>query len=117
MAAGTIVHGDGALSGRSPWARLPDRALKWTLTGIAAAILVLIAFFFVRLYLEARPVFSQVGLLDYTFGDAWVPSQDAFGALPLLIGSVITAAIALALGVPVAVATALFICELCPARL
>jgi phosphate ABC transporter permease protein PstC len=117
MAAGTIVHGDGALSGRSPWARLPDRALKWTLTGIAAAILVLIAFFFVRLYLEARPVFSQVGLLDYTFGDAWVPSQDAFGALPLLIGSVITAAIALVLGVPVAVATALFITELCPARL
>ena len=40
-----------------------------------------------------------------------------YGALPLLVGTIITSAIALVIGVPIAVATALFVTELCPRRL
>jgi phosphate ABC transporter permease protein PstC len=46
-----------------------------------------------------------------------VPSQNLYGALPLVVGTLISSAIALVLGVPIAVATALFIVELCPRRL
>ena len=118
MTAATATRGDrlSAQLGRSSASRLPDKALKWTLTGLAAAILALIAFFFVRLYLEARPVFDRYGVASFVFSDEWVPSQDAFGALPLVVGTLATSAIALLIGVPVAVASALYVTELAPRR-
>ena len=118
MTAATATRGDrlSAQLGRSSASRLPDKALKWTLTGLAAAILALIAFFFVRLYLEARPVFDRYGVASFVFSDEWVPSQDAFGALPLVVGTLVTSAIALLIGVPVAVASALYVTELAPRR-
>jgi phosphate ABC transporter permease protein PstC len=96
--------------------RRADPALEWTLAGLAAFILVLIAFFFVRLLIEALPAFEQTGVLSFVFTNDWVPSQNAFGALPLLVGTLITSAIALLIGVPVAIATALYVTELAPAR-
>ena len=117
MAAGALIPGDRSSFGRSPLSRLPDRLLRWTLTGLAAAILALIAFFFVRLYLESRPLFRQHGVLEFVLTDAWVPSQNRFGALPLVVGTLVTSAVALAIGVPVAVASALFVTELAPRRL
>jgi phosphate ABC transporter permease protein PstC len=109
--------GDRSILERSPLAQLPDRATKWFLTGLAAAILVIIAFFFIRLYAEAQPAFAKFGYLGFTFDNNWDVSRNIYGALPLLVGTLITAATALIIGVPIAVATALFLTELCPRRL
>src|SRR3954447_11525052 len=103
--------------GRLPLVRGQDRALRWVLTGVAGLILVLIAFFFVRLLVEAWPAFSRFGVLGFTFTNDWDVSRNFYGALPLLAGTLITSGVALCLGVPVAVATALFVTELCPRRL
>jgi phosphate ABC transporter permease protein PstC len=117
MEAGTITPAGRASLGRSAGSRLPDKLLKWILTGIAIGIVLLIIYFFIRLIGQSRPVFQDVGVLDFVFGGEWVPSQNAFGALPLLVGTIITSGIALLIGVPVAVASALFVTELCPKRL
>src|SRR5206468_1913675 len=101
---------------RSPLARLPDRALRWVLTGLAGAILVLIAYFFIRLIQEANPAISKFGLLDFVFRNDWDVSRSIYGALPLLVGTMITATVALVIGVPIAVAVALYLTELCPLR-
>src|ERR687884_1885994 len=103
--------------GRLPLVRAQDRALRWVLTGVAAGILALIAFFFVRLYVEASPAFSRFGVFGFTFTNDWDVSRNFYGALPLLVGTMITSLIALSIGVPVAVATALFVSDLCPRRL
>jgi phosphate ABC transporter permease protein PstC len=102
---------------RAPLAGMPDRMLRWGLTGLAAAILVLIGFFFVRLAIESQPVFSKFGLFGFVFDNNWDVSKDIFGALPLVVGTLITSVVALVVGVPVAVAAALFVTELCPRRL
>ena len=117
MEAGTLSRdGRADALARPSLSRLPDRVLKWGLTGLAAAILLLIAYFFVKLYLEAEPVFSQYGFVNFVFSNEWVPSKQLYGALPLLVGTIITSVIALAIGVPVAVASALYITELAPRR-
>src|ERR1700754_2709551 len=110
-----------ARGGRSPLerplrARVPDRALRWVLTALAAGILILIAFFFIRLIVEARPALSRFGVFGFAFSNDWDVSRETFGALSLVVGTLITSAIALIIGVPVAVATALFLTELCPRR-
>jgi phosphate ABC transporter permease protein PstC len=117
MEAATIPSGDRGLLSRSPLARLPDRALKYGLTGLAGLILVLIVYFFIRLVGEASPAFSHAGVLGFTFNNDWNVSAEHFGALPLLIGTLLTSALALLIGVPVAVAGAIYATELCPLRL
>jgi phosphate ABC transporter permease protein PstC len=119
MEAGTITPAGERSSAlhRSPAARLPDRALRWGLTALSVGVIVLIAYFFIRLIVESEPVFQQVGVVNYLFSADWVPSKELYGALPLLAGTLITSAIALLLGIPVAVATALFVTELAPRRI
>ncbi len=118
MEAGTLTSAGerSSVLERSPAARLPDRVLKWGLTALSVGVIALIAYFFIRLIVESEPVFQQVGVVNYLFSADWVPSKELYGALPLLAGTLITSAIALLLGIPVAVATALFITELAPRR-
>jgi len=112
----TTIRGDRALTARSPRSRAVDPVLKWVLAGLAGLILVLIAFFFIRLFIEAKPAFDRFGYVGFVFDNSWVPSQSLYGALPLVVGTLITSVIALVIGVPVAIATALYVTELAPAR-
>jgi phosphate ABC transporter permease protein PstC len=115
--AASLPSGGRGILARSPLARLPDRALKYGLSALAALILALIVFFFFELVGEARPAFAHTGVLKFVFEDNWNPSVDAYGGLPLLVGTLITSALALLIGVPIAVATAIYATELCPYRL
>jgi len=115
--AASAPGGDRALLARSPLARLPDRALKYGLTLLAALILALIVYFFVRLVGQAQPAFAHTGVVGFAFDNNWNPGAGHFGALPLVVGTLLTSALALIMGVPVAVAAALYTTELCPRRL
>ena len=117
MEATSVPGGERSILGRSPLARLPDRALKYSLTILAGLILALIVYFFIRLVGQARPAFAKEGVFGFTFGSDWNVSAEHFGALPLLVGTLITSALALLIGVPVAVATAVYATEMCPLRL
>src|SRR3989440_5506118 len=118
MEAGTaITRGSRPSIGRLPRVRRQDAIFKNGLRVVAGLILALIAFFFIRLYVEANPAFQKFGVFGFIFDNNWDVSREMFGALPLLVGTLITSAVALAIGVPVAVAAALFVTELCPRRL
>jgi phosphate ABC transporter permease protein PstC len=98
-------------------AKLPDQALRRILTALGVGILLLIGYFLARLIAEAQPALSKFGLFGFTFDNNWDVSRSIYGALPLVVGTLVTSAIALAIGVPVAVATALYLTELCPRRM
>jgi phosphate ABC transporter permease protein PstC len=115
--AASVPGGDRAVLARSPLARLPDRLLRYGLSLLVALILALIVFFFIRLVGEASPAFAKAGVLGFAFDNNWAPSAGHFGALPLVVGTLITSALALIIGVPVAVAAAIYASELCPRRL
>ncbi len=87
------------------------------LTAISAAILVLLAYFFVKLTLEAKPVFERFGVFGFVFTNDWDVSKGIYGALPLVVGTLVTSTLALVIGVPIAVSVALFLTELCPRRI
>jgi len=114
-ASATTVSGGRSFLERSPLSRLPDRLLRWTLTALAAAILILIAYFFIRLIGESSDSINKFGW-SFVFGNDWNPSKLIFHGWPLVFGTILSSAIALLLGVPVAIAAALFLTELCPRR-
>jgi len=116
LEAASVSSGERPVLGRSPLARLPDRALKYSLTVLAGLILALIVYFFIRLVGEAHPALAKFGVFGFTFDNDWNVSAERFGALPLVVGTLITSGLALLIGVPVAVAAALYVTELSPRR-
>jgi phosphate ABC transporter permease protein PstC len=114
--ATTIAGGGRSTLERSPLSRLPDQIMKFGLAALSAGLLILLAYFFIRLIGESKDVFSKFGL-SFVFGNDWDVSRSIYHGAPLVVGTLITSAIALIIGVPIAVATALFIQEICPRRL
>ena len=63
-------------------------------------------------------IFSFEGL-NFLTGTDWnaVEGRESFGALPYIIGTLVSAAIAMAIGVPISLGIAIFISEMSPSRL
>src|SRR3954451_2008719 len=116
MESGSITAGGRARLQRSPGSRSIDPIVQYTLTSVAALFLLLIGYFFVRLFVEAKPAFDAFGYFGFALRSNWDVAHNIYGAAPLLVGSVICSAIALVVGVPVAVSTAIYVTEYCPER-
>ena len=61
----------------------------------------------------AWPALQRFGF-GFLVGQAWNPVTENFGALAPVYGTLVTSAIAMLIGIPVAFGVALFITELCP---
>jgi phosphate ABC transporter permease protein PstC len=75
-----------------------------------------LAYFFIRLIGESSNTFNTFGL-SFVFGNDWDVSRSIYHGFPLLFGTILTSFIALIIGVPVAIAAALFVTELAPRRM
>ncbi len=71
---------------------------------------VLIFLFLLR---EGVPTFFEVPL-NNLFGTRWYPTFDLFGTLPLILGSVLVTVTAIAIALPLGIATAVFVREVAP---
>jgi phosphate transport system permease protein len=79
--------------------------------GFSTIGFVLLIFLF--LLWEGLPVFFEVPLSDL-FSTRWYPTFDLFGTLPLILGSILITVTAVAIALPLGVATAVFVREVAP---
>lgn len=90
-----------------------ESIFRWTTVVAGAAMLVVLGLMLFKLTQASASVWpSHARQLIY--GKSWEPNHDLFGGLPFIYGTVVTAAIAVVLGVPVAIASALFVSEVAP---
>lgn len=61
-------------------------------------------------------IFGSEGL-GFFVGTDWNPVRESYGALPYVIGTLISSAIAMAIGVPVSLGIAVFISEIAPSKI
>jgi phosphate transport system permease protein len=101
---------DKATSSPSKWGDPFFRGLTRFFALLVAALLLLIL---LSLLQGSLPAFRKFGL-GFITSQEWNPVTEAFGALPDIYGTLVTAAIAMLLGVPISFGIALFITELCP---
>jgi phosphate transport system permease protein len=76
----------------------------------ALAIVVLIAW---QLIVHSELSLKQFGL-KFFFSSNWDPVSGDFGALPFVFGTLVSSVLALVIAVPLSVAAAVFITEMCP---
>lgn len=84
------------------------------LAGIAAILFVVSILFFVLR--EGLPVFSVTSPLSFVGGTRWYPLSGVFGILPLILGSLLVTAGAIAIALPLGLAVAIYLAEVASPR-
>ena len=93
---------------------LGDRVFQILAAAAGVLVLVILALIAISTSQQASSWFSTEGLKIFTVD--WNPATNSFGAMSFIYGTVITAAIAIILSVPVSVAIALLLTEVVPRR-
>ena len=83
--------------------------------GASIAILFLIMVF---LFMEGLPIFKEVSVKAFLFGEYWYPTSDPadFGIYPLIIASLSVTALSSVIAIPLGVMTAVYLAELASRR-
>jgi phosphate transport system permease protein len=87
------------------------------LTGALASLVVLVTVFVVvQLFVDSRPTWSEWGFAFVTRTE-WDPVRGEFGALPFIVGTLLTSLMALALALPISLGIAILLSEYAPRSL
>jgi phosphate transport system permease protein len=105
-----LAETEAGTSSRGRWLEFSFEALIRVLGFSSIGFVVLIFLFLLR---EGLPVFIQVPLSNL-LGTGWYPTFDLFGMLPLILGSILITVGAIAIALPLGVATAVFVREAAP---
>jgi phosphate transport system permease protein len=102
--------GDTAIGERL---RRQDAAFRFVTRAFAFLVLLLLVGIILTLVVGSWKSITRFGI-GFLFSDAWNPVTEEFGALVPIVGTLVTSAIALLIGVPVSFGIALFLTELSP---
>ena len=95
-----------------------DNAFKLVAAALAASVLVILSLMGYTLLSSSLPVLKRFGLYFFT-GTKWnsAAGHEIYGALPYMLGTLVTSAIALIIGIPVSLGIAIFLSEMSPRRI
>jgi phosphate transport system permease protein len=93
-----------------------DPVFKWLTLVMALTIFALVALIGYELFRGSHLALQKFGWHFLTSSE-WDPVNDVYGALPFIFGTVVSAAIALIIAVPISIATAVYLTELAPIRI
>ncbi|PZO39474.1 MAG: phosphate ABC transporter permease subunit PstC [Shackletoniella antarctica] len=97
---------------RTPLEKGLDRLFEGTTMGFALFILLLLVAIGLLILTQAWPAMQEFGL-SFLWTSSWNPveGRESFGVLPIIYGTLVSAAIALLIAVPLGLGTALFLSE------
>lgn len=87
-----------------------EKAFKKTLTISALVIVVILIAIFFTLLIDSFPAIKALGV-GFFYNKTWDPVSDQYGALPFLVGTLLTSFLALVISTPFSIAVAVFLGE------
>ena len=97
--------------------QLKERGMKIVFLIAACTSVLAVAFICIFLFANGIPAIGKIGVADFLLGETWRPSNDIYGILPMILGSIYVTAGAIILGVPIALLTSVFLAYYCPKRM
>lgn len=87
-----------------------EKIFKYATAAAGAYVLAIILVMALQLGVESAPIWEEEGL-GFIYGTDWnsVPGRESFGMLPYILGTLVTSAIALALGFPLSIGIAMLV--------
>jgi phosphate transport system permease protein len=106
-----VIQRVAAGSGRA--GAIGDALFRWLTFLFALLVLLILGGVIVALVDGSLPAFRAFGF-SFVVSEIWNPVTQKFGALAPIYGTLVTSAIAMLVGIPVAFGVAVFITEICP---
>ncbi|KLK88868.1 phosphate ABC transporter permease [Methanoculleus sediminis] len=98
--------------------QLVDRIVGKLLLFVALFAIVTVFFIIVFLLRDGYQIVLETGIWNFLVGQDWNPAgrDPAYGAFPLIVGTVLVTALAMAIAVPLSIGTAVFTAEIAGPR-
>ena len=100
-------------SARNRSSRAPDRLFRGATALAAGLVVILLVAVGLLLTATSWETWQHFGL-SFLTGLEWDPVRGIYGALPFIVGTLMTAAIGMVIAVPIGLLTAIFLAELAP---
>ena len=96
-----------------------EHAASWIFTICGFIAIIAVISITAYMIISGTPALFKVGLLDILFGNVWAPTADpaSFGILYVILTSIVGTFMAVLIGVPIGVFTAIFLAETAHPRL
>ncbi|MGO9583282.1 MAG: phosphate ABC transporter permease subunit PstC [Acidimicrobiales bacterium] len=92
-----------------------DWAYLFILYGVSGLFALICVVFLISVIVSSIPAWRHSGL-SILYGRTWSQASDSFGALPIIVGTLLTTAIALVLAIPIGIGSALAIVHVLPGK-
>lgn len=97
--------------------KISEIVMKVIFLAAACTSVFAVALICVFLFGNGIPAMLEIGVPKFLLGQKWKPSNNLFGILPMVLGSIYVTAGAILIGVPIALLTAIFMARYCPKRI
>ena len=94
-----------------------ERAMHIVFLVAACMSIMAVILICVFLFGNGIPAIQKIGWLEFLFGEIWRPSNNLYGILPMILGSIYVTAGAIVIGVPIGILTAIFMAFYCPKKI
>lgn len=94
-----------------------DRLIRLGLLMIALSAISVLAIITIFIFEQGTPIMFKYGFRSFLLGQDWYPSEKSFGLLPMIVGSILVTLGAMIIGVPLGLASAIFLTEFSHRRL
>ncbi|MDD6616944.1 MAG: phosphate ABC transporter permease subunit PstC [Lachnospiraceae bacterium] len=94
--------------------KISELVMKFVFLAAACTSVLAVALICVFLFGNGFPAMFKIGLPEFLLGQKWKPSNNLFGILPFILGSIYVTTGAILIGVPIALLTAIFMAHYCP---
>src|ERR671924_504662 len=96
-----------------------DKIFRFIVIGAASYTILLLGLVAISIFSGSAEVFCSEGVIGFITGTDWnaVEGRESYGALPYVVGTLISSGIAMAIGVPISLGIAIFIVEVAPQRM
>ncbi len=91
-----------------------ERIMKGIFLLSATTSIIAVFLICVFLFANGLPAIAEIGPLKFLLGTTWKPSNNLYGILPMILGSIYVTAGAIVVGVPIGILTAIFLAKFCP---
>ena len=77
------------------------------------------AVFFICLFMfmNGVPTIKEIGFFNFIFGTSWQPLNNVFGIFPMIVGSIYVSGLAMLIGIPIGVLSAVYMVYYCPKKI
>lgn len=93
---------------------LIDRSARYIVLISASVSFFILLAIVIFLCIRGFPALTEIGIVEFLTGTVWRPGQDAYGILPMIVGSFYVTALSMLITIPLGIACAILLAEIAP---